>query len=97
MSDKLGPVNYQKEQPNQWAMPTAASYSEKTGQDIDEEIQRLLPILQRGASDSASLDNMFEFLLANGFDFFLYLNNLNILDLCTKTTCYVNRIDNCAL
>ena len=42
MSDKLGPVNYQKEQPNQWAMPTAASYSEKTGQDIDEEIQRLV-------------------------------------------------------
>ena len=36
----------------------------------DEEIQRLLPILQIGGSDSASLDNMFEFLLANGVDFF---------------------------
>ncbi len=36
----------------------------------DEEMQRLLPILQPGASDSASLDNMFEFLLVNGVDFF---------------------------
>ncbi len=36
----------------------------------DEEIQRLLPILQVGSSDSASLDNMFEFLIANGVDFF---------------------------
>ena len=35
-----------------------------------EELKRLLPILQVGASDSASLDNMFEFLLANGVDFF---------------------------
>ncbi|WP_421717220.1 glutamate synthase large subunit [Arcobacter arenosus] len=35
-----------------------------------EEIDRLLPILQPSGSDSASLDNMFEFLLANGFDFF---------------------------
>jgi glutamate synthase (NADPH/NADH) large chain len=36
----------------------------------DEEIQRILPILQIGSSDSASLDNMFEFLIANGVDFF---------------------------
>ncbi|PLX77406.1 MAG: glutamate synthase large subunit [Desulfuromonas sp.] len=36
----------------------------------DEELSRLLPILQPGASDSASLDNMFEFLLINGVDFF---------------------------
>jgi glutamate synthase (NADPH/NADH) large chain len=36
----------------------------------DEEIARILPILQPGGSDSASLDNMFEFLLANGVDFF---------------------------
>ncbi len=36
----------------------------------DEEIDRLLPILQTGSSDSASLDNMFEFMLANGVDFF---------------------------
>ncbi len=36
----------------------------------DEEMERLQPILQPGASDSASLDNMFEFLLINGVDFF---------------------------
>ncbi|MEN8717470.1 MAG: glutamate synthase large subunit [Sulfurovum sp.] len=36
----------------------------------DEEIKRILPILQEGSSDSASLDNMFEFMIANGFDFF---------------------------
>ncbi|PNU19310.1 glutamate synthase large subunit [Geothermobacter hydrogeniphilus] len=36
----------------------------------DEELQRLLPILQPEGSDSASLDNMFEFLLINGVDFF---------------------------
>ncbi|MDH3998550.1 MAG: glutamate synthase large subunit, partial [Desulfuromonadales bacterium] len=36
----------------------------------DDELERLLPILQPGASDSANLDNMFEFLLANGIDFF---------------------------
>ncbi len=36
----------------------------------DEEIKRILPILQVGSSDSASLDNMFEFLIANGVDFF---------------------------
>ncbi|PLY03251.1 MAG: glutamate synthase large subunit [Desulfuromonas sp.] len=36
----------------------------------NEELQRLFPILQTGASDSASLDNMYEFLLINGVDFF---------------------------
>jgi glutamate synthase (NADPH/NADH) large chain len=36
----------------------------------DEEIKRLLPIIQDGMSDSASLDNFFEFLRINGVDFF---------------------------
>jgi len=36
----------------------------------DDEIQRILPILQLDASDSASADNFFEFLIANGMDFF---------------------------
>ncbi len=35
-----------------------------------EEIARLLPILQPGSSDSASADNFFEFLIVNGMDFF---------------------------
>ncbi|MCG3718965.1 glutamate synthase large subunit, partial [Aliarcobacter butzleri] len=36
----------------------------------ESEMKRLLPILQNIGSDSTSLDNMFEFLLANGVDFF---------------------------
>ena len=36
----------------------------------DDEIARIMPILQTGSSDSASVDNFFEFLLANGMDFF---------------------------
>jgi glutamate synthase (NADPH) large chain len=36
----------------------------------DEELSRIFPILQDGGSDSASLDNMFEFLMVNGMDFF---------------------------
>ena len=36
----------------------------------DEEIHRLLPIIQLEMSDSASLDNFFEFLSVNGMDFF---------------------------
>jgi glutamate synthase (NADPH/NADH) large chain len=36
----------------------------------DEELARLQPLLEENASDSASLDNMLEFLLANGMDFF---------------------------
>jgi glutamate synthase (NADPH/NADH) large chain len=36
----------------------------------DDELARLLPILQDNASDSANLDNMFEFMLINGVDYF---------------------------
>jgi glutamate synthase (NADPH/NADH) large chain len=36
----------------------------------DEELQRIFPLLQNGGSDSTSLDNMFEFLIVNGLDFF---------------------------
>jgi len=36
----------------------------------DEELQKILPIVQMGGSDSASLDNIFEFLVMNGMDFF---------------------------
>jgi len=36
----------------------------------DEEIARILPILQIDSSDSASADNFFEFLIVNGMDFF---------------------------
>jgi glutamate synthase (NADPH/NADH) large chain len=35
-----------------------------------EELARLLPIIQDGMSDSASLDNFIEFLRVNGMDFF---------------------------
>ena len=35
-----------------------------------EELDRIFPLLQFGSSDSASLDNMFEFLILNGLDFF---------------------------
>jgi glutamate synthase (NADPH/NADH) large chain len=46
--------------------------SESIKSDVftDEEIQRILPILQPRSSDSASADNFFEFLLVNGMDFF---------------------------
>ncbi len=46
--------------------------SESIKSDVfsQEEIQRLLPILQKNVSDSASADNFFEFLIANGMDFF---------------------------
>ncbi|OHE01965.1 MAG: glutamate synthase [Sulfurimonas sp. RIFCSPLOWO2_12_36_12] len=46
--------------------------SESIKSDVftDEEIQRILPILQLRSSDSASADNFFEFLLVNGMDFF---------------------------
>ncbi len=36
----------------------------------EEEMKKILPILEEGSSDSASLDNMFEFLIINGVDFF---------------------------
>ncbi|WP_419769408.1 MAG: glutamate synthase large subunit [Candidatus Marinarcus sp.] len=46
--------------------------SEQLKSDIftENEIKRLLPILQTGSSDSASLDNLFEFMIVNGVDFF---------------------------
>ncbi len=48
----------------------AKSESLKSEVFTDEEIKRILPILQEGVSDSASLDNFFEFLTINGYDFF---------------------------
>ncbi len=42
----------------------------------DEELARLFPILEEGGSDSASLDNMFEFMIANGIDFFKAIRSL---------------------
>jgi glutamate synthase (NADPH/NADH) large chain len=36
----------------------------------DIELEKLLPITNSNMSDSASLDNMFEFMIANGYDFF---------------------------
>ena len=46
--------------------------SESIKSDVftQEEIARILPILQPGSSDSASGDNFFEFLIVNGMDFF---------------------------
>ncbi|MGM0623071.1 MAG: glutamate synthase large subunit, partial [Campylobacterota bacterium] len=46
--------------------------SENLESDVftDEELARLLPILQPKASDSASLDNFLEFLIVNKMDFF---------------------------
>lgn len=35
-----------------------------------EEIDRILPVLEKEASDSKSLDNFFEFLIVNGMEFF---------------------------
>ncbi len=35
-----------------------------------DELKRMLPITKSDLSDSGSLDNMFEFLIANGMDFF---------------------------
>jgi len=35
-----------------------------------EELERILPIVQKEMSDSASVDNFFEFLIINGMDFF---------------------------
>ena len=42
----------------------------------DEELQRLYPLTTNDVSDSASLDNMFEFMLINGFDFFKAVRSL---------------------
>ncbi len=41
-----------------------------------EELERMLPLLESGVSDSANLDNMVEFLLANGVDFFKAIRSL---------------------
>jgi glutamate synthase (NADPH/NADH) large chain len=46
------------------------SESIKSNVFSDAELKRILPLLQTGSSDSASLDNMFEFLIINEFDFF---------------------------
>ena len=40
------------------------------------ELERISPILESGVSDSANLDNMVEFLLANGVDFFKAIRSL---------------------
>jgi len=40
------------------------------------ELARLFPLFEEGVSDSASLDNMLEFLLANGIDFFKAVRSL---------------------
>jgi len=36
----------------------------------EEELERIFPIIQKGGSDSASVDNFFEFLIHNDVDFF---------------------------
>ncbi len=42
----------------------------------DKELQKLFPITSDDVSDSASLDNMFEFMIANGYDFFKSIRSL---------------------
>ncbi len=42
MSQKMGPINYHKDQSNPWAAPSSSNYSEKTGEEIDEEIHRII-------------------------------------------------------
>ncbi|WP_331775586.1 glutamate synthase large subunit [Sulfurospirillum sp. 1612] len=42
----------------------------------DEELQKLFPITRDDVSDSASLDHMFEFMIANGYDFFKTIRSL---------------------
>ncbi|WP_020528399.1 glutamate synthase large subunit [Flexithrix dorotheae] len=53
-------------------------YSEKFESEVfsKTEIQRILPLLDSGASDSASVDNMFEFLINNGVDFFKAIRSM---------------------
>ncbi|MDR2639582.1 MAG: glutamate synthase large subunit, partial [Helicobacteraceae bacterium] len=41
-----------------------------------EELDRIFPILETGVSDSASFDNMLEFMLINGVDFFKAIRSL---------------------
>ena len=42
----------------------------------DDEIERLIDVIQDGMSDSASLDNFFEFLQVNGMDFFKSIRSM---------------------
>ncbi len=43
MSEKLGPINYHKEAQSPWSPPQQdGGYSEQTGQNIDDEIHRLV-------------------------------------------------------
>ncbi len=42
----------------------------------DKELKKLFPITTDDVSDSASLDNMFEFMIANGYDFFKSIRSL---------------------
>lgn len=42
MSDKMGPINYHKEQQSAWSPSSDSNYSEKTSQEIDDEIHRLV-------------------------------------------------------
>jgi len=42
MSNKMGPINYHKESQGPWSPPSDSNYSEKTGQEIDDEIHRLV-------------------------------------------------------
>ncbi len=42
----------------------------------DIELKKLFPITSNDVSDSASLDNQFEFMIANGYDFFKSIRSL---------------------
>ncbi len=42
----------------------------------DKELKKLFPITSNDVSDSASLDNMFEFMIVNGYDFFKAIRSL---------------------
>ena len=42
----------------------------------DVELKKLFPITSNDVSDSASLDNQFEFMIANGYDFFKSIRSL---------------------
>ncbi|MGB0522300.1 MAG: glutamate synthase large subunit [Flammeovirgaceae bacterium] len=52
--------------------------SEQLESDVysKEELERIFPILVKGVSDSASVDNMFEFLITNGRDFFQTIRSM---------------------
>ena len=52
--------------------------SETLKSDIfsDDELKRIFPILEDNTSDSASLDNIFEFLVVNGMDIFKVARSL---------------------